>query len=116
MNDVAAWGTLWAEDAVWSLPDFPEVGEVHGRVLIVRAWSGAMAQFPGVIFDSNPGAIEVDGESATARCWTSEVYEQAGSTRRDKGRYDDRLVRQGGPAGCSKAASSGTSTGPKWHR
>jgi uncharacterized protein (TIGR02246 family) len=96
MNDAALWGALWAEDAVWSLPDYPEIGEIHGRDAIVTAWVAAMAHYPGVIFIAAAGAIEVDGDAATSRSWTSEVYDQAGVAKRDRGRYDDRLIKQQG--------------------
>jgi len=96
VNDATAWGALWAEDAVWSLPDYPEIGEIHGRAAIVTAWIAAMAHYPGVIFIAAPGAIAVSGDTATARSWTSEVYDQAGTTKRDRGRYEDRIIKRDG--------------------
>lgn len=92
-NDAVAWGAMWAADAVWSLPDYPEIGEIRGRDAIVAAWVAAMAHYPGIIFVASAGAIAVDGDHATARSYTSEVYDRDGATRRDRGRYDDRLVR-----------------------
>ena len=94
--DAAAWGETWAEDASWELPDYPEIGTIHGRANIVAAWKAAMAQYPGIIFVSSPGSIEVQGDIARVRCYTSEVYDQGGVTRRDRGRYDDVLVKRGG--------------------
>ena len=91
--DADAWAATWAEDSVWALPDYPEIGEVRGRDAIVAMWKGAMAHYPGIIFVSTPGAIEVDGSRATARCYTSEVYDQGGTTKRDRGRYEDELIK-----------------------
>jgi ketosteroid isomerase-like protein len=91
--DAADWGAVWTQDAVWRLPDYPEIGEVRGRDAIVAMWIEAMKHYPGIIFIATPGAIAVDGDRATARSYTSEVYDQGGVTRRDRGRYDDELVR-----------------------
>jgi len=56
-NDAHDWAATWAEDAFWSLPDFPEIGEVRGKTAIVEAWKAAMAQHPGVVFVSVVSAI-----------------------------------------------------------
>ena len=94
--DAHAWGALWTHDSVWALPDYPEIGEIHGRGAIVAAWVAAMAQYPGVVFVSSAGSIEIDGDSARVRSYTSEVYDQNGVTKRDRGRYDDIVIRHDG--------------------
>lgn len=95
--DVDAWGALWAEDSTWSMPDYPEFGTVHGREKIIETWIAAMKQFPGVIFVSNPGSIVVEGDRAVVRAYTSEVYDDSsGATKRDRGRYDDVMVKVDG--------------------
>jgi ketosteroid isomerase-like protein len=95
--DAEAWGALWAEDSTWSMPDYPEFGTVHGRARIVETWVAAMKHFPGVIFVSTPGSIVVEGDRAVVRAYTSEVYDDAsGTTKRDRGRYDDVMVKVGG--------------------
>lgn len=92
--DPEAWGALWAEDSTWSMPDYPEFGTVHGRARIVETWIAAMEQFPGVVFVATPGSIVVDGDEATIRSYTSEVYDDAsGVTKRDRGTYDDLMVK-----------------------
>ena len=94
--DAAAWGETWAEDASWSLPDYPEMGVTQGRAAIVAMWVEAMKNYPGIMFEAWPGSIEVTGASATMRSYTSEVYEQDGATVRDRGVYEDVCVKQDG--------------------
>jgi len=98
LADAQAWGATWADDGVWELPDYPEIGRITGKPQIVAAWTAAMAQYPGVIFVSNPGAIVVDGDTATVRSFSSEVFDDmtTGKTTRDRGRYDDVVVKRGG--------------------
>jgi ketosteroid isomerase-like protein len=95
--DANAWEAVWAEDSVWELPDYPEIGTVRGRAKIVAMWKAAMSHYPGIIFISTPGAIEIDGNRATVRSYTSEVYDdQQGRTRRDRGVYEDVVIKQNG--------------------
>jgi len=96
--DAVAWGATWAADGVWELPDYPQIGKITGRANIVAAWTAAMAQYPGIIFVSTPGSIVVDGEQAVVRSYTSEVFDDqaSGKTTRDRGRYDDLVVRHNG--------------------
>lgn len=95
-NDAEAWGALWAEDGAWSLPDYPEIGTTHGREAIVAMWIEAMKAYPGILFQAWPGSIEVEGNRATVRSYTSEVYDQDGLTKRDRGLYEDVCVKQDG--------------------
>ena len=94
--DAAAWGATWAQDAEWSLPDYPKIGTTHGREAIVAMWKEAMKGYPGIMFEAWPGSIEVSGDRAVVRSYTSEVYDQAGVTKRDRGAYEDVCVRVGG--------------------
>lgn len=94
--DADDWAATWAEDSVWSLPDYPEIGEIKGRAAIRAAWVEAMKTYPGIVFVANPGAIEVTGDRATVRSYTSEVYDVDGVTKRDRGRYEDELVKVDG--------------------
>jgi uncharacterized protein (TIGR02246 family) len=94
--DADAWGDTWAEDGVWELPDYPQIGKIVGKGNIVTAWKAAMTQFPGIIFVAQPGSIKVSGDQAVVRSYTSEVYDQEGVTRRDRGRYDDVMVKRNG--------------------
>lgn len=94
--DAAAWGDTWAEDGVWELPDYPAIGKIVGKGNVVTAWKAAMAQYPGVIFVATPGSIKINGDQALVRSYTSEVYDKDGVTKRDRGRYDDVVVKRGG--------------------
>lgn len=95
-HDADAWGATWAEDGVWNLPDYPELGEVRGKDAIVAMWKGAMEQYPGIVFAALPGSIVIEGDRATVRSYTSEVYDQGGVTKRDRGHYNDICVKCGG--------------------
>ena len=95
-NDAGDWGDLWAEDAVWSLPDYPQYPNTHGRSAIVAMWVEAMKAYPGILFQAWPGSIVVDGDRAVVRSWTSEVYDQKGKVHRDQGRYEDVCVKVAG--------------------
>ena len=95
-RDADTWGATWAEDAEWSLPDYPELGTTRGRPAIVAMWIEAMKGYPGIMFEAWPGSIEVSGEVATMRSYTSEVYDRDGVTMRDRGIYEDTCVKVDG--------------------
>lgn len=103
-GDVEDWGQVWAEDAFWALPEFPGHEAFHGRAAIIAGWSWSMAQYgetraeggaPVMIYVSTPGAIKVEGDRATARVYTSEIYRMPDSGRevRVRGQYEDELAR-----------------------
>ena len=94
--DAEDWGATWAEDAEWSLPDYPEIGTTKGKPAIVAMWTEAMKGYPGIRFQSWPGSIEVQGNRATMRSYTAEVYDQNGVTMRDMGEYADECVKVDG--------------------
>lgn len=92
-RDADAWGACWAEEAVWRFAG----REVSGRDAIVSTWHGAMAQYAAIAFMAFPGAIEVEGDSATLRTHTFEhLVPVDGPVRVQAGIYEDRLVRRGG--------------------
>jgi ketosteroid isomerase-like protein len=94
--DAVAWGATWAQDAQWSLPDYPEIGTTHGRDAIVAMWVEAMKHYPGIMFEAWPGSIEVNGDTATLRSYTAEVYDWADGVHRDRGLYEDECVKVDG--------------------
>ena len=56
-----------------------------------------MVGFSFVAFFAAPGAINIAGNSATARVYTTEVLaETSGKLRNVIGQYDDAFVKQGG--------------------
>lgn len=91
--DPTDWGALWAEDGVWSLADYPQYPDTHGKTAIVAMWSEAMKAYPGIVFQAWPGSIVIDGSRATVRSYTSEVYDKDGKVHRDRGVYDDLCVK-----------------------
>ena len=92
-HDADDWIDNWAVDATWRMPGV----DVTGSAAIKAAWVQAMSAFKLAGFFSSPGSIEVDGEKATARSYTTEILEtQAGAVIRIIGTYDDTLVKHGG--------------------
>ena len=94
--DAGDWSATWADDAEWSLPDYPEIGTTTGKAAIVTMWVEAMKAYPGIRFQAWPGSIEVNGVRATMRSYTSEVYDQNGMTLRDMGAYEDTCIKVDG--------------------
>ncbi|GLR68597.1 hypothetical protein GCM10010909_32780 [Acidocella aquatica] len=94
--DKQAWEQNWTEDAVWTL-NLPGLEKVEGRKAIVELWVQAMAGYEFVLMSSSPGAIQVEGNHATGRFYTSEVARtKDGTTQRVSGRYEDEYVKQEG--------------------
>lgn len=95
-NNSEDWGNCWAEDAIWSMPDYDQFPDQRGRENIVNMWVAAMATFPGVIFVSSPGHMVIKGDKAEMRSYTSEVYDMEGKVYRDRGFYEDECIREKG--------------------
>ena len=93
-RDKAAFADTWAEDAIWHLP----WGEpVSGRTAIADFWAEQIANYPFHNFSSYIGSLEIDGDRAAARVWTSERVENVkGQGGVVTGRYDDEYVKRGG--------------------
>jgi ketosteroid isomerase-like protein len=101
-RDVEQWTSLWAPDATWALPDYPGLEDFRGRDAIRAGWLMGMEAYAppterlaGMIYVATPGAIDVDGDAAAARVWTSEIFRDpaSGAELRVRGRYDDALER-----------------------
>ncbi|MDE2466881.1 MAG: nuclear transport factor 2 family protein [Alphaproteobacteria bacterium] len=91
-RDATAWAANWVDDGEWDLAGT----KVRGRDQIVAVWNGAMAQFSFVGFFVQLGEVQISGDSATARSYTTEYLTQTdGQRRRVIGTYEDRLVRRG---------------------
>jgi ketosteroid isomerase-like protein len=93
-NDADAWGATWAEDSIWELPNLPDYGTMKGRDEIVRRWVEAMAELPLNVNIQTLGALEVNGDTATGRTWTSEtVVFGPDDSRVATGVYDDEFIK-----------------------
>lgn len=98
-RDADLWGGTWDVDAQWQLFD-PE--PVQGRDAIVVAWREAMAGFPFVVMMVSQGMVEIDGDRATGRSYSSEVATTADGKRvRVQGCYRDEYRKRDGQWGFS---------------
>lgn len=103
-KDPDVWGSVWAEDAFWELPEYPDLGGFSGREEIVGAWSASMERYglenmtKPMIYFMQPGAIEVAGDKATSVGFTIEIYDdpETGKRIHTTGRYDDELEKRNG--------------------
>ena len=96
-RDTDLWASTWTEDSSWKLPVIPGMENVSGKDNIVSAWQAGMARFPFIFMSISVGFIRVDGDTATARCYTTEVGTTVDGTEiRPRGQYDDMLVKVGG--------------------
>lgn len=103
-RDAEVWGALWAEDAYWALPEYPDLGGFDGKETIVSAWVESMKVYgldnctKPMVYVTTPGAIKVDGNRATAIAYTSEIYDDpaTGARIRTRGRYNDELEKRDG--------------------
>jgi ketosteroid isomerase-like protein len=103
-KDAALWGSIWADDAVWTLPDYPDLGAFEGKETIVSGWIESMKVYgldkctKPMIYFMQPGSIEVEGNTAKAVAYTIEIYDhpETGKRLRGTGRYDDELEKRDG--------------------
>lgn len=100
-RDAHLWGSIWAEDAHWALPDYPDLGVFKGKDVIVAGWVESMKHYgldgctKPMIYFMQPGSIEVEGDVARAVAYTIEIYDDPATGQRihTTGRYDDELRR-----------------------
>lgn len=98
-RDAELWGSIWAEDAYWELPEYPDLGGFDGKAAIVAAWTESMKHYglagctKPMLYFMQPGSIEVDGDHAKAVAYTIELYDdpETGARVHTTGRYDDEL-------------------------
>lgn len=103
-KDPEIWGSIWADDAFWELLEYPDLGGFDGKKAIVGAWVESMKVYglddlaKPMVYFMEPGAIEIDGNRASAVAYTHEVYQHPESKKivRGTGRYDDVLEKRDG--------------------
>jgi len=103
-RDAEVWGSIWADDAYWELPEYPDLGGFQGKDVIVAGWVDSMKVYgldkmaKPMVYFMEPGAIEVSSDTASAVAYTHEVYEDPsnGQLVRGHGRYDDQLEKRDG--------------------
>lgn len=92
-QDEDAYLACWADDGI-------RIGqgmEVQGTAALREQWRGIWTRLERMAFFAEIGAIEVDGDTATARCYCREIIvPKGGGVWKVVGAYDDRLVRRGG--------------------
>ena len=96
-RDAELWGSTWAEGSSWKLPVIPGMENVAGKENIVAAWNAGMAMFPFIFMSISVGDIQVNGDTATVRAYTTEVGTTLDGTEiRPRGQYDDKLIKVDG--------------------
>ena len=94
-RDAELWGSTWAEQGVWHLS--PAMDPVAGRENLKAFWSGVMGGYPNVLHWVQPGLIEVQGDTASARFYVQENIKDAeGNSFRVAGVYNDEIVKEDG--------------------
>ena len=94
-RDAEIWGNTWAENGEWHLA--PGMDPVQGRENLKAFWTNVMSGYPNVLHWVQPGLIEVDGDTASARFYVQENIKDAqGDSFRVAGVYNDTLVREDG--------------------
>jgi hypothetical protein len=83
----------WDLQGVWHLP---WLEPVSGRDAIADVWEGQINNYPFHNFSGYLGSIEIDGNYAKGRLWTSElVANSKGQSGVVTGLYDDEFVKRG---------------------
>lgn len=103
-KDPELWGSIWAEDAFWDLPEYPDLGGFTGKKAIVEAWTESMKSYGledmslPMIYFMQPGSIEIEGNSAKTVAYTIEIFDDPTNGKRTHttGRYDDELEKREG--------------------
>ncbi|MEM9033038.1 MAG: nuclear transport factor 2 family protein [Actinomycetota bacterium] len=90
-RDADDWGATWAPEGAWDLGGHV----VEGRSKLVPFWTTTMQKFPFVVQIIHSVIVDdVDGDSATARCWLGEqLTDGDGNARSTVGHYVDELVK-----------------------
>ena len=92
-RDLNAWLSNFAEDCVWR-----GVGlEYRGLGELAASWQTLWEPLVSMAYFTEVAAIEVDGDRASARCYSRQImFQKDGRLRKFVGLYRDGLVRFGG--------------------
>ena len=94
-RDADIWGDTFTEDGEWHLG--PGAEPVKGRDNLKAFWSNVMAGYPNVLHWVQPGIVDVQGDTATARFYIQENIKDAkGESFRMAGVYNDEVVKENG--------------------
>ncbi len=89
------WGSTWAEDAVWSVPNFPGLEKVEGRTEIVKKWEEAMENYEYIVFTALLGSLNIEGNTASGTTYTIEVSTDInGKKSQIHGQYLDEFTKR----------------------
>ncbi len=93
-GDRADWLACWTDDAAWWTHYF----DVSGIEAIAATYDQLMANVEVTSFIAQVGSVEVNGNSAKARCYAQErlVFKAGAGNHRLVGRYEDELRRVDG--------------------
>ncbi len=92
-RDAELWGSTWSENGAWYLR--PDSDPVQGRENLKAFWSQVMAGYPNVLHWVQPGLIDIQGDTATARFYIQEnIKDAAGDAVRVAGVYNDELIKE----------------------
>lgn len=92
--DKQGWLDCWTQDCVWATGSF---GDFAGKAAMAAQWDTLWEGMTDLAFFTETGAVEVTGDSATARCYVREVFILKDGTQMALiARYDDTLRREDG--------------------
>ncbi|MBV7407431.1 nuclear transport factor 2 family protein [Maritimibacter sp. DP1N21-5] len=89
----AAWIDCWWPDALWTIYD----RRIEGAQEILTTWEGAMAGYSQIHFFAQVGTMDIDGDRARLRVYTTEYLTTIeGAQRLQVGEYDDLMDKRDG--------------------
>jgi len=93
-NNAKDWGNTWAENAIWSVPNFPGLEKVEGRDQIVKKWEEAMSNYEYIVFVALLGSLEIIGNEAKGTTYTIEVGTDKNDLKsQTHGQYKDEFIK-----------------------
>jgi ketosteroid isomerase-like protein len=96
-RDTAGIVACLSDDCHWSVPGMKGLENLRGTKQVAETWEAAKAVFPFCFLVCVPGYLDINGDTATARVYTTEILKSPdGTVRNAAGRYDDRLQRLNG--------------------